>query len=151
MQPNLRTIRMRRLSIARMLETLQAEDAELAHVEEVLARLASGSSGSQETGRSAKTAGVGKRGRVNGNAKRGPGRKSNGAMSQRELILAALQASSEPWMKVQQIISAVKARHGVAMPARSISPLLSNMKKTKQIVRKGRLVALPARASKRAA
>jgi len=78
---------------------------------------------------------------------KGAGRGKRGAGgSQRELVLAALKKPGASWMDVRTIISHVKDSHGVSMPPRSISPLLSNLKRAGSIVRKGRLVALPDRA-----
>ena len=142
MQANLRSVQARRAAIAHEMNALHAEDAELETVEAVLARLANGKVATSAAPKSAIAKGA-------SSAVRGkPGRKRNGDLSQRELVLDALESAPDPWQKVQDIIAAAKARHGVAMPARSISPLLSNLKKTKQIVRKGRLVALPKRAKR---
>jgi hypothetical protein len=88
--------------------------------------------------------------KANGAAKakpvaKGPRGKRGGA-SQRELVLAALKRPGAGWMDVRAIIAHVKDTHGVAMPPRSISPLLSNLKRAGAVVRKGRLVAAPERA-----
>jgi len=79
-------------------------------------------------------------------AKGGARGKRGAGGSQRELVLAALKKPGASWMDVRTIISNVKDSHGVSMPPRSISPLLSNLKRAGSIVRKGRLVALPDRA-----
>jgi hypothetical protein len=152
MQTNLSSIKARRAFIARQLNQLQSEDDELATVEEILARLAKAprSTPGKRRGRPPAQKAVGKS-KVKAKAKKGAGRgKRNGAgLSQRELVLAALKKPGAGWMDVRQIIAWVKENHGVAMPPRSISPLLSNLKKSGAIVRTGRRVALPERAKAR--
>lgn len=155
MQANLSAVKARRALIARQVSALQDEDAELATVEEILARLAKGGARvagatpgkrrGRPPGRPARSAAA------KGKTAKGAGRgKRNGAGSQRELVLAALKKPGATWMDVRQIIQYVKDAHGVAMPPRSISPLLSNLKKSGAIVRNGRRVALPERAKGRA-
>lgn len=160
MRPNIDTIRARRAFIARQLDDLQNEDAELANVEAILTRLAKGGSLKERAaagvkrrgrppGRAAVKAATKGRAKANGSAKKGGrGRKAD-AGSQRELVLQALKKGSPPWMNVRQIIATVKDSHGVTIPPRSLSPLLSNLKNSGAIVRNGRLVAAPERAKSR--
>lgn len=160
MRPNIDTIRARRAFIARQLDDLQNEDAELANVEEILTRLAKGGSLKERAaagvkrrgrppGRAAVKAATKGRAKTNGSAKKaGRGRRAD-AGSQRELVLQALKKGSPAWMNVRQIIATVKDAHGVTIPPRSLSPLLSNLKNSGAIVRNGRLVAAPERAKAR--
>jgi hypothetical protein len=165
MRPNIDTIRARRAFIARQLDDLQNEDAELANVEAILTRLAKGGSLKERAaagvkrrgrppGRAAVKAATKGRAKANGAAKNGAakkggrGRKAD-AGSQRELVLQALKKGSPAWMNVRQIIATVKDTHGVSIPPRSLSPLLSNLKNSGAIVRNGRLVAAPERAKSR--
>ena len=152
MQANLSSVKARRAYIARQLDELQSEDAELATVEQILSRLAQG----QRNGAATKPRGrppggavratIARRGKAKAQPKKNGARgKRNRAGSQRELVLAALKKPGAGWMDVKQIIAHVKETHGVAMPPRSISPLLSNLKKSGAIVRNGRRVALPGR------
>jgi hypothetical protein len=150
MQANLSAVRARRALIARQLTELQAEDSELASVEDVLVRLSG-------TPKAAAASAPKRRGRKPGPVRGARGRKANGAAkpvkkgrgrsaaagSQRELVLAALKKPGAGWMDVKQIISSVKDSHGVSIPPRSLSPLLSNLKKAGVIVRQGRRVATP--------
>ena len=154
MQTNLSSIKSRRAFIARQLDQLQSEDEELATVEEILARLAKAprSTPGKRRGRPPAQKAAGKvKVKAKAKAKNGAGRgKRNGSgLSQRELVLAALKKPGAGWMDVRQIIAWVKENHGVTMPPRSISPLLSNLKKTGAIVRNGRRVSLPVRAKGR--
>ncbi|MEJ0022955.1 MAG: hypothetical protein WDN76_05580 [Alphaproteobacteria bacterium] len=63
------------------------------------------------------------------------------AASQRAQVLEALRECSHSWMDVGEIIEAVRQRHDRVLPRRSISPLLTNLKLTGEIVRDGRRVA----------
>jgi hypothetical protein len=136
-----------------MLNALQAEDAELANAESILARLQKGGGWKAQAkaavtrGRKTNGAAAATRGRKASAAKkRGRGRQASDAGSQRELVLAALKKASPAWQNVRQIIANVKEAHGVSIPPRSLSPLLSNLKNSGAIVRNGRLVAVPERA-----
>ena len=148
MQANLNSVKARRVMIARQLDELRAEDEELASVETILARLSGGGARTpqkrgRKLGRPATTRKA--NGKANGAAKSGKktrGRRSDSG-SQRELVLATLKKSGAGWMDVKQIIASVKSTHGVNIPPRSLSPLLSNMKKAGVIQRQGRKVAAP--------
>jgi hypothetical protein len=161
MQANLSSVRARRALIARQLNDLQTEDAELASVEDVLLRLSrvgareagvvASKGRSAKPGRGPARAITTRKAKANGAAKadkKGRGRRS-GAGSQRELVLGALKKPGAGWMDIRQIIASVKDAHGVTIPPRSLSPLLSNLKKTGAIARQGRRVAIPGAARAR--
>jgi hypothetical protein len=155
MQANLNSVKARRVMIARQVDELRAEDEELASVETILARLAGGGARApQKRGRKPGRPAAKARkanGKANGAAKASKktrGRRSESG-SQRELVLATLKKSGAGWMDVKQIIASVKSAHGVSIPPRSLSPLLSNMKKAGVIQRQGRRVAAPGTARAR--
>lgn len=130
------TLRTRRVEIARMIEALRAEDEELAIAEEVLGRLADG----EPRPRHAPHAIATPRARA----------ADDPPKSQRELVLDALAASPTAWLRTRDIITVANKRWGVAIPEKSLRPLLSVLKNARQIVRQGRVVALPERVSARA-
>lgn len=130
-------LRARRLEIADAIEALRNEDEELAITEQVLGRL---------TARPASADSL--RGHVSLESASPSGATPQ---SQREMVLDALAAAPNPWMRTDEIIALAKGRWGVVMPARSLRPLLTVMKKARQIVRRGRTVALRQRASADAA
>src|SRR5690606_8607358 len=101
-------IRARRAEIARQLAKLQAEDDELALVEQVLRRF----SGEQESAPHAS----------------GVHQLLMRPRSQREFVLDALSASDAVWLRSDQIVSLARKRWGVAISERSLRPLLSVMK-----------------------
>jgi hypothetical protein len=106
---------------------LSAEDGELAIAEGVLQRL--GGEGSAQSTRL-------------------PPAETRMAMprSQREYVLDALRWAEPTWLASAEIVHVVKARWGVKIPERSLRPLLTVMKRNGDIVRDGRLLALPERA-----
>lgn len=118
-------IRERRAEIARRMDALVAEDRELATTEQVLARL----SGAAPTPVS-----------VNDRRERGQPR------SQREYVLDALAHSKDAWLRTSDIIQEVRARWGEIIPELSVRPLLTSLKKSRQIVRNGRFIAIAERA-----
>ncbi len=122
---NIAAIRARRAEIARQLAKLQAEDDELALVEQVLRRF----SGEQESAPHAS----------------GVRQLLMRPRSQREFVLDALSASDAVWLRSDQIVSLARKRWGVAISERSLRPLLSVMKREGHIVRQGRMLALPER------
>src|SRR5262245_3308074 len=147
MQANLSSVRARRAAIARQLNDLQAEDAELSAVEGVLVRLSGGRASAvaawpKQTARKAGRRTSARRGAAAAKGGKGRGRRAE-AGSQRELVLGALKKPGAGWMNIQQIIASVKTAHGISIPPRSLSPLLSNLKKSGAIVRQGRRVAAP--------
>src|SRR5260221_428540 len=127
MQANLRSVSARRSAIAAELANLQAEHAELMAAEAVLIRL----SGSKSKPNGAN----GLHGPAKVAAKTMRGTRRNGA-SQRELVLMTLKKSKTPWLKVADIVAAVKSEHRITLPVRSVAPLMSTLKKSKVIVRK---------------
>lgn len=122
-------VRARRAEIARTIERLSAEDAELAVTEQVLARLL-GAKGARTPYPPVPA--------VAGRALR--------PRSQREFVLDALARSDAAWLKSAEIIAFVQKTWGEVIPEMSLRPLLTNLKRANQIVRQGRLVALKARA-----
>lgn len=132
------TLRARRIEIARAIEALRAEDEELAIAEQVLGRLADGAPSPRHA--QAPLAIAAPRARTAD----GP------PQSQRELVLDALAASPAAWLRTRDIIMVAKKRWGVTIPEKSLRPLLSVLKNARQIVRQGRVVALPERVSERA-
>jgi hypothetical protein len=99
--------------------------------------------GAAKSNGAAKANGAGKASGAGKTAKKARGRRGE-AGSQRELVLAALKKPGAGWMDVRQIIASVKDTHGVNIPPRSLSPLLSNLKKAGALVRQGRRVSIPA-------
>lgn len=126
MAVTLADIQARRDEIARDIERLRLEDEELAIAEQVLERLG----GAEPRPRRAVPA----------------PQAANAPRSQRELVLDALEASAEPWLKAKEIIALVRKRWSVAIPEKSLRPLLTMMKNQRLIERRGRLLALRHRA-----
>src|SRR5262249_11709283 len=125
MQANLSSVRARRAAIARQLNDLQAEDAELSAAEAVLLRLGGGPR-SSAVGVAAKRCAAKPAASVRRAAAKSPkGRRGRRAAagSQRELVIGALKKPGAGWMNIQQIIASVKQSHGVSIPPRSLSPL----------------------------
>jgi hypothetical protein len=129
----LTAIRERRAQIAQQVARLQTEDEELAVVEQVLKRFA-------------------ERGEADGGAPT-PLQSRSSALrqrmlsprSQREYVLDALANADAVWLRSDQIVAFARKRWGVAISERSLRPLLSVMKRDGQIVRQGRVLALPER------
>lgn len=137
----LRAIEARRADIAAQAEALHAEDAELAVAERALRRLLQNDLKSSfrpsESAPARSEAAAPRRGRT----------PKFGAKSQRELVLEALSEAKETWLDTATILSSVKATAGIALPKKTISPLLSVMRREGVILRKGRTVALANRVS----
>jgi len=138
--PVLQAIEDRRAEIAAQLAALKNEDNELAIAESALKRLlVRGPVGppAQRTLRTIaqKTATRGKRGRA----------PKFGDKSQRELVVDALQRAKTPWLDTATIIQTVHATDGIELPKKTLSPLLSVMKREGVILRQGRSVALKQR------
>lgn len=131
---NIAVIRARRAEIARQLAKLKAEDEELALVEQVLSRFAH-----RDTQDGAPHSSTGVRQRL------------LSPRSQREYVLDALSASDAVWLRSDQIVALARKRWGVVISERSLRPLLSVMKRDGQIVRQGRVLALPERVEERKA
>lgn len=121
MNDALSALRLKREEIARAVERLKAEDAELANAEAVLSRLSR--SGSVESPVETAT-------------------KKGAPLSQRSLVIKALASCDPPWVKSGDIVKEVKERYGVQIPELSLRPLLSALKRERIIARSGRQVAL---------
>ncbi len=119
----LSVLRARRAEIAREIELLRGEDADLATAETVLARF----SGERAHPPAA------------------PLRKGERPTSQREFVIAVLSESDPAWLQTGEIIAEVKKRWTHKIPAPSLRPLLSGMKREGVIARRGRLIALATR------
>lgn len=138
MDDPVRALRARRAEIASAIEALRHEDEELAITEEVLGRFAG------ETSSKANFAPPrARQARTNESSAPSP---SDRPQSQREFVLDALCAAPNAWLRTDEIIAVAKSRWGVAISAHSLRPLLTVMKKARQIVRRGRTVALRERA-----
>jgi hypothetical protein len=125
-------IRARRAEIAQQIARLAAEDEELAIVEQVLRRFDASSPGHEMV--------------VLGGAAKAAGRhRLLTPRSQREYVLDALANSDAVWLRSEQIVALARKRWGVAISERSLRPLLSVMKRDGQVVRQGRVLALPER------
>lgn len=124
----LAVIRARRSAIKTEIAALHSEDGELAAAERGLARLIGGRA--RPAARPARV--LGRRGR----------KPATGDKSQRELILAVL--GNADWLDLNDIVLAIAREHGVSVAKRTISPLLSALKREGLIVRQGRKVALAA-------
>lgn len=116
----------RRDVIAREIERLRLEDEELAIAEQVMERL----------------------GGVEPKPRRplAAPQAANAPRSQREFVLDAPETSPEPWLLAKEIIAIARTRWSVAIPEKSLRPLLTVMKNQRLIERRGRLVALRRRA-----
>ena len=123
----LAVLRARRAEIAREIELLRGEDADLATAENVLGRYANLS----RPGQAPVPA---------------PRRKSERPGSQREFVMDVLLDCDPPWLQTGEILEAVARRWNHKIPAQSLRPLLSGMKREGVIARRGRLVALSSRA-----
>lgn len=132
-QDTLAIIQARRQTIKAEIEALKAEDTELAGALRTLERLASAKSQAPRAlAAPAPTRPPAKRGR----------KPVSGDKSRSELILAVL--AERGWLDVEGITSAIAKDYGVAVANRTISPLLSGLKRDGLIVRQGRKVALAA-------
>lgn len=119
-------IRTRRAEIAQQLARLKAEDEELAMAEQVLRRFSD--RGAAEAPQAASVR-----------------QRLLSPRSQREYVLDALAHSEHVWLRSDQIVALARKRWGVSISERSLRPLLSVMKRDGQIVRQGRVLALPER------
>ena len=129
---DLALVHSRRLEIARLRGQLDAEDAELEIAERVLGRLQAA-----------------KRPTGGGLERKVPsGRRPNGQLTQRDMILGTLRALPHPWVKDTATLQArIKEFHGIEIPMTSLQPYLSDLKKDKFIVRdEGGGIALSERA-----
>lgn len=122
-------LRVRRAEIARQIELLRGEDADLATAEAVLSRYAGGD------GRARQAPAPGRR--------KGQERRPQ---SQREFVIAVLSACEPAWLQANEILEEIPRRWGHEISAKSLRPLLSAMKREGVIARRGRLVALAQRA-----
>jgi hypothetical protein len=125
----LNLVHARRLEISRRIAELQAEDKELATTETVLSRLHEGAQTKAKPAATKKAA---------ANAR---------PTSQRECVLSVLESCEPAWISGNDIVAAARQRWGFEVPQRSLRPLLTLMKRERQIVRNGRLIALPGRAT----
>jgi hypothetical protein len=132
----LATIAHRRSEIASQIEALKLEDADLAVAQRAVTRLLQRIAHAP----SAPTLSSG----ITRPAKRGRAPKF-GDRTQRDLVVAALADAEPPWLGADGIIAAVKAADGVALPKRTLSPLLSVMKREGLLTRQGHQVALISR------
>ena len=130
----LNAIRARRAEIARAIEALAIEDQELATTETVLARLTGGKSAPPQ--RPAKS-------RDATSEAKAPAR----PQSQRALVLETLARSDDAWLRSKDIISEIYKRWGERVPELSLRPLLTTLKNSRQVVRRGRFVALRERSA----
>jgi hypothetical protein len=121
-------VQARRDQIARELEELQSEDAQLAIAEQALARLYGDTSSSSARAR----------------AYPAP---TQFPQTQREVVLQTLRDTPTPWVQSRDIVESAKLRWGIEVPEKSLRPLLSVMKSQGEIVRRRRLIALPERAA----
>lgn len=126
----LSALRARRKEIARSIELLRSEDEQLAQTEDVLTRLNSAAVRGVSEDRAAFYSAPASR-----------------PTSQREAVLAVLSSSARAWLKSGEIAAQAQALWGMAIPELSLRPLLSNMRDSGEIVRRGRLIALKTRAS----
>lgn len=124
--PDLQSVRARRAEIAQLLRTLKTEDADLAVAERVLLQLTPDGSPPPKQR-------LTRRGR------------QEGGKSQRALVLEALAQSKSEWLDVAGIISYVAKNHAIAIPRKTLSPLLTYLKNDGLVVRDGRRVALKSR------
>ncbi len=128
----LTTIRRRRAEIAHALEALASEDRDLATTEHVLERLERGGE-TPARGEVAKLAPPAPR-RARGQNLR--------PRSQREFVIDVLSRAEQPWMRTSEIVQTVQRQWGEEIPELSLRPLLTALKKSRIIVRQGRVVAL---------
>jgi hypothetical protein len=128
-------IRARRRAIETQIAALHSEDGELAAAERGLARLTGARARSSAPSHAAPAP-----------ARRGR-KPASGDKSQRDLILAVL--SQDDWLDLQDIVLAIARDHGVSVAKRTISPLLSALKREGLIVRQRRKVALAAKKTAR--
>jgi hypothetical protein len=126
-------IRARRAEIAQQLARLRAEDDELAVVEQVLRRF---------DANSAEADGVAP---LRAAARAASRHSLLTPRSQREYVLDALANADHVWLRSDQIVALARKRWGVSILESSLRPLLSVMKRDGQVVRQGRVLALPER------
>jgi len=144
---NIELVRARRARIAREIELLRAEEAELALAEAALERLArsigvepprSEDLDQLEKGltalHQASVAEIGREPKSDSGWVR--------PATQRDYILKVLEEASPPWVHSRDIQAVARERWGVVLPIQSLRPLLTSMKTKGVIVRKGRLIAL---------
>lgn len=140
------SLQQRRAEIAREIEALKAEDKDLAHAERILQRLLQNSGPPAK--RQAAKSNIEEASAESARAASARGRRpKSGDKSQKDLVIEALSRSSEPWLNVRDIIQEVHDLSGVAIPRKTLSPLLSYLKRDGVIARKGRSVALHVRAA----
>jgi len=128
----LTTIRRRRAEIAHAMEALGSEDRELATTEHVLERLERGG----------EAPGRGEVAKFEPPAPRRTRGQDLRPRSQREFVIDALAHAEQPWMRTSEIVQHVKRHWGEDIPELSLRPLLTVLKKSRIIVRHGRVVAL---------
>ncbi|MBL8544348.1 MAG: hypothetical protein JNJ63_11135 [Hyphomonadaceae bacterium] len=136
-------IRARRAEIALQLESLRAEDGELAAAEAVLSRLA-GAERSVSSGSSRRRAPPPSQAPSQTPAQARRTRPL--PRSQREFVLEALRTCTPPWRRTNDVLDDIFARWGVRIAAKSVRPLISGLKREGVIERQGRLIALAERA-----
>jgi hypothetical protein len=130
---NLEAVRFRRAQVSDEIRRLKAEDAQLQIAEQVLRRLTP-------------EAFVGATPIAQRAAPRPGSRKPTTPRSQRDLVLRVLQDCDDPWLSTREVIDQIKQKWSVAIPEKSLRPLLSLLKRDGDIVRHGRVVALADRA-----
>jgi hypothetical protein len=156
MNIDLKSIQSRRQEIIQLVDRLKNQEAELANAEAVLQRLAKTNIWQATKASSTKAFARGAAPKKSARAetpkprttKRAAAGRRDGS-SQKDLVLAALKGAQSAWLTTGELVTAIKRAHKVELPKKSLSPLLTVLKRSGAIVRDGRRVAAASRAKKR--